>query len=811
MNRELANSLRIYALAAVAYGAAVALVFWPFFFTGNHFLANDLFLMLYQPFAGGFPTFQPHNHFDDDILKYYYLYEWSFRQFPYQPYWVPGSFGGIPLYANTYASHFSPLNWLLLFGDLAWMYQFKLLLSNWIAGMACFALARGCGQSGRAAFLSGLAYMFASLFVGLMLRWWLHAPYAWIPLVLLFSVRGLNRFRWADLLLAALFLAFAFADGFFQSSASAVMAVGIFLAVWSWSRGGAKALLAAIAFGCALLVLAFLFSAISLIPQLEYFLGDVAKGGSRAGGGYYAKSLLQRLMSLPLLVAAFFPQAVGSVHTLDLTKLAQSNLQDFSLFLGTIPLLLGITATRLWRQPLVRAFLVLVICGLLVPIATPLDRFFYFRFFAVYLLGMALLAGFGLDSLFRGEEGRRFQTLTRLGAGLLALIFSAGFVLRLVIWVKPGLLEGKARDFMEARYQQSTIGAHHHDWMIERAEAAVRYWSLGDWGYGLPLLVTAVALFLCFLWIRRRLQPGLFYVLAVAVTLLQLGIFAREWHGFYSPKDYPLYPENEVSRFLHQADPRGEYRAYVDYRSAEQVKGKPLIPPNVNVIFGFPTLDGFEGVRPLVVYDLPKEREDYDAFGWLNVRYVIASADAPMNHPALTLRHKQNVAIYENRFARPRGRVFYDYAIEPLDTNAVRLQSRPFSKTQPTVNQPLGFAPQTGRPAKDARLLEGTANRVVYEVESDTPGLFVATESFYPGWRAFWNGEERTVLRAHQALRGVEVPAGKGTLEFRFEPASYAVGLKITLISLGFALVFLLGQGVRCLGFSRRDAAGKAA
>ena len=40
------------------------------------------------------------------------------------------------------------------------------------------------------------------------------------------------------------------------------------------------------------------------------------------------------------------------------------------------------------------------------------------------------------------------------------------------------------------------------------------------------------------------------------------------------------------------------------------------------------------------------------------------------------------------------------------------------------------------------------------------------------------------ILRTNHALRGVEVPAGKATLEFRYEPASFAWGVRLAVAAL---------------------------
>jgi uncharacterized membrane protein YfhO len=85
----------------------------------------------------------------------------------------------------------------------------------------------------------------------------------------------------------------------------------------------------------------------------------------------------------------------------------------------------------------------------------------------------------------------------------------------------------------------------------------------------------------------------------------------------------------------------------------------------------------------------------------------------------------------------------------------------------------------------------------------ETPGLVVLADLWDKGWQAYVNGQCVPRLRANQAVRGVVVPAGAGTLEFRYAPASFAWGLRLA----GLAAVALLGWlGITI--WSRQRAAG---
>jgi len=90
-------------------------------------------------------------------------------------------------------------------------------------------------------------------------------------------------------------------------------------------------------------------------------------------------------------------------------------------------------------------------------------------------------------------------------------------------------------------------------------------------------------------------------------------------------------------------------------------------------------------------------------------------------------------------------------------------------------------------------------DRIVLAVEGGSGGELILTDSFYPGWQAWVDGEPVSIRRADEAFREVLVPPGMHTVEFRYEPASFRVGLFLSLLTLAAltaaaATVHLLGR-----------------
>ena len=111
-----------------------------------------------------------------------------------------------------------------------------------------------------------------------------------------------------------------------------------------------------------------------------------------------------------------------------------------------------------------------------------------------------------------------------------------------------------------------------------------------------------------------------------------------------------------------------------------------------------------------------------------------------------------------------------------------------------------------------------TPNALEYEYESESGGLAVFSEVYYPaGWTArledgtelpielYAGGTDELGSVAGGLLRCVDLPKGKHRLEMRFEPVSYVRGAAFSRVSSLLLLVLgALGLGLVILGFSKR-------
>ncbi|HDS30496.1 MAG TPA: hypothetical protein ENN67_05565 [Firmicutes bacterium] len=60
----------------------------------------------------------------------------------------------------------------------------------------------------------------------------------------------------------------------------------------------------------------------------------------------------------------------------------------------------------------------------------------------------------------------------------------------------------------------------------------------------------------------------------------------------------------------------------------------------------------------------------------------------------------------------------------------------------------------------------------------------ILRDGWFPEWRAYIDGEETEIFPADMAFRAVRVPSGEHRVEFRYEPASFITGSRITILTL---------------------------
>ncbi|MBU2008471.1 MAG: YfhO family protein [Chloroflexi bacterium] len=193
-------------------------------------------------------------------------------------------------------------------------------------------------------------------------------------------------------------------------------------------------------------------------------------------------------------------------------------------------------------------------------------------------------------------------------------------------------------------------------------------------------------------------------------------------------------------------------------------------------------------------YQEIQERASFYSF--LGVKYILAPSPVSIDMP---LVYDGEAKVYENPSVLPRAFLVYQVEYASSYQQAQEALSRPdFDPLcRVVLEQEASFSPQEGRGT--ARIREYQPNRVVMETQSETPGILVLTDVFYPGWTAYIDGKAAKIYRANGLVRAVMVDKGDHTVVMSYFPRSLALGLAVALLA-----------GVACLAlmFRKRNQKG---
>ena len=110
-------------------------------------------------------------------------------------------------------------------------------------------------------------------------------------------------------------------------------------------------------------------------------------------------------------------------------------------------------------------------------------------------------------------------------------------------------------------------------------------------------------------------------------------------------------------------------------------------------------------------------------------------------------------------------------------------------------DQVAGFTPVADAGAT-IRLESFKLNDLVFKSTTSSPQLAVFSEIHYDkGWNVYVDGQKAEYFRANYVLRGMKIPAGTHTIQWKFEPEVYAKGERVSLISSSLMILLLIGAG----------------
>ncbi|MCR4030308.1 MULTISPECIES: YfhO family protein [Flavobacterium] len=215
------------------------------------------------------------------------------------------------------------------------------------------------------------------------------------------------------------------------------------------------------------------------------------------------------------------------------------------------------------------------------------------------------------------------------------------------------------------------------------------------------------------------------------------------------------------------------------------------------------TIGGYSAVRPRrmqQLYDYQIAKNNLEILNMLNVKYVIQVDKEGNQIPTVNPDANGNAWFVSSvKLVNKADDVMK--ALNTLDTKKVAV----FNVHEHEGKFPNARLKKPWDTSGTIKVVEYKPNYIKYKSDNAKDGLAVFSEMYYKnGWNAYVDGQLTDHFPVDYVLRAMEIPGGKHTIEFKFEPQVIKTGGTITLISSIGMLLLLLG-GVYFEKFFRKD------
>ncbi len=748
------------------------------------------------------------------------------------PLWIPNIFMGRPFLANFQSGIFYPPNLLFFLPAPTAAFRIFFLFHYAILALGAFFYLQYKSCSRPVSFLGALVFTFGGFMVSLgnVLN---HLQAAsWLPFLLLFHERLMNSPSWRYFLVFTLFELLHFLGGspeIFLMTNLILFLLTLFRA-WSAEKLFSRwsLLLIPTSLGVTLLI-----ALPQILPTLE-----MIQLSPRSEGLPFADLSRWSFEPISLLNLFFPPRFLSPEGQFGFHALLDTEVPwVLSIYLGA--LIPSMALFFLWQGQKREKYLwgALLLLGLLLAMGvhTPLfpfllasfpplamfrypEKFLYFIHLSLFVLssqGLALL----LDT--EDQPLRRKALLLLGGVGLTITIPYLFFLFRLDTIVTS------------------------LSWMKSHGIALIlNPWAIGSLGVNWErfLLITLAAILLLLSYNHAWLKKNTFILLFTALLSLDvlvanrdLNLYAdarvllspspiarlcgapshdyRTVHGkvdFHNMDSSPMGQELSPSNKLYFA--AYDYNTRIPVIKEHELLFLRISYPNTGIIQGLDHFWGPGGIqltdeidllKILTILPLDQQLKLLQTF---NVRFLVAPSFLTSSQIVKTIPLAERpLTFYELRSPSPRAYLAYrsHTASDPIETTNLIIQedfdpqrdvvvhkSRPL--TQSRTGPHLIGSPH---PNDYVKITSYGDREISLESQSHSPAILVLNDTSYPGWKASVDGRETPILRANWWVRGIAVEEGRHTVVFRYEPATFFLGIKLSLLSLtGLSLLLMLGK-----------------
>jgi hypothetical protein len=742
----------------------------------------------------------------------------------YVPLWNPYQLSGVPHLANPGSMSLYPLNLLLcLTGLTGSTYIYFLILHIFLAGVFFYVLMRHWNCSPIPALLAASSYMLS----GYAVDFEFNPPFAWIPLIFLFLDKALNPKPWTEkklptpfsslpsILLAGGFLSLQLLTGGIEVVFFTLLALGLyvgFMSLWG-SKDRFKSFMKNTVIFILIIGIGISLAMVQFLPSRELALQSARVKGL----DYEAAS--SHALHLVSLIEFFIPHFFGEKTDAPFwgEPFYDNHYAYFiSIYFGVSTLLLGMLTLACLRHKLVFYLLVLLVLSIILTLGpyTPIHYLVYqyvpfmgglripVKYLVLTTFAASALGGLGAQILLIEKERSNRPHLLRSLKKIGFFFFCLGLLL-LTFLLVDSLSQGVLFQRIFGGYVS-----------LEKLQEAIPYVHKEIFTSSIFLLAGALIVILT---AASKLNPGISGIILIFMVVTDL--FSAHIH-LHPTVTEPFYSEPPAVINLFDKDAR----LYRFYRYSH---GIPEIPDFVrddplkrytwfkNTLFPYYSVQnhlydvaGTFSLRPmdygllLHALEIAPLSAKLNLLNLLNVRYLLSFSPLKDERlrpiaffPDLKMGVYENTAYLPRAYAVPRSRTVKK-GVEALNT-FIRDDFNPREEVvleeEQEARRDFQISNRSLRSSKESSLREPfvskvyvvdySPTRVTVETETSQEGYLVFADSYYPGWNAYVDGQKTEILRANYLLRAVTLESGAHTVQFKYEPSSYKIGLFLSLMT----------------------------
>jgi hypothetical protein len=288
------------------------------------------------------------------------------------------------------------------------------------------------------------------------------------------------------------------------------------------------------------------------------------------------------------------------------------------------------------------------------------------------------------------------------------------------------------------------------------------------------LVLIGVAVGLVWFYVEGKLKQNVMIGVLAFVVLADLWLVDKR---YVNDRDYQakkkenqaVFPKTQADEMILQ-DKDPNYRVYNTTQNLTQ---------DAITSYYHKSIGGYHGAKmrryqELIEFQIAKN--NMQIFNMLNVKYFIVGDSANNLYP------QQNPEACGNAWFVPEYAMVENADVEMDSMTHIMPKQKAFIDKR-FVDQLKDITVEADSLAS-IKFVSYKPNHLVYESNTAAPQVAVFSEIYYDkGWNAYVDGQLTPHFRCDYVLRGMVVPAGKHTIDFKFEPSVVATGEKVSLVS----------------------------